>query len=305
MDFDTGKGNCVIAKCSINGKDAGGAQIYGLILAAADARDLLYTGALFSRDAIDGEAPLSEIYALVNAARPEVRSEELGKYESQVCDYIATSRIFQNEKNFNDIKSLEHKITYFCLTALSLNAITFLDLTRMNRTDLELTLPALKRAAERAEAESEERAEDEAKAAAEKDGDLDVVVACEPVLDPVAGVAIGDLVIGDTICCRLKADSVYYTLMKKASPDFDGVVTGEISGIQTSATGAATVALKLSDEITGALKLAGTVRVKTVRRAVSLTPEGTKLPRPVQAALAVGGLIVFLCLMALLLHFFS
>jgi uncharacterized membrane protein YidH (DUF202 family) len=91
--------------------------------------------------------------------------------------------------------------------------------------------------------------------------------------------------------------------MKNASPNFDGTVTGDVAAVSVNELGSATVALKLSDGVTGAMKLAGTARVKVAAK----QPERkeTHENHSVTIVLAMTGVIFFLCLMALLLHFLA
>jgi len=304
MDIENYNGNCAVATCKINGKDASGAPLYGFFMCVVDSGDLVYDGELFAREPIDTEASLSEILAMMNSPRPEARSEDLAKYESELAALIKTSRMFQSEKSLSDQKALEHKITYFCTSVLSLNAISFLEIDEMSRKDLYLIMPSLNKK----EGRENDGDEDEKAVAATKDesrdGELpDVVVACDPILDPVAGVAVGDIAVGTVVRCKLKEGSVFYNLMANASSGFDGKVTGDVTGVSVSDLGLATVAMKLSEGVTGAMKLAGTVKIKVVSK-----PEREEAPkkRPgMEIVLAIGGVIVFLCLMALLLHFLT
>jgi hypothetical protein len=236
----------------------------------------------------------------------------LAKYENDLANYLTASRLLQTEKNLTDSKALEHKITYFCTSALQLNAISFLEIIEISRKDLFIIMPTLEKKFESGD-NDEKTAKEEAVPAVEiKTDDLgndttlgsDIVVACEPILDPIAGVSIGDLSVGDTICCKMREDSVFYNLMSNASPDFDGVVSGEVSAVQVNDLGSAVVALKLADGVTGALRLTGMVRVKVVsRKPVATSSVGQQ--QSTQIFLAIAGVMIFLFVMAILLYFFS
>jgi hypothetical protein len=291
----------IVAKCRIDAKDASGSEVRGFYMCVANAREVEYDGALFSRDAIDSEAPLSELLSALEAPRSPERPKELERYENALKDYINTSRLFQNEKNLNDPKTLERKITYFCTSALSLSAISFLEITSMSRNELYLSMPSLKREDE--PEKNEERNETEGQAdkdASDDSAPRDVAVACDPVLDPVAGVAAGDLSVGDAICCKLREESVFYSLMARASPGFKGVVSGDITAIRVNETGSATLALKLSDGVIGALKLNGSVRIKVLSRKEQDGTSPGKSPFRLDVLLAVSGIALFLLVMLLL-----
>jgi hypothetical protein len=307
MEFGEFSGKIAVVKCVINGKDANSNPIYGFCMGVTDIRDLLYHGELFSREPIDTEAPLSELYNKIASPRMEGRSEELAKYENGLAEYITSSRLLQGEKKIADPKAMEHKITYFCSSVLGLNAISFLELQEMSIEDLYLIIPALKKNEELSDAEEpleEEPFSDGISIGEEKKSTPDVVVACDPILDPVSGVSANELAEGDAIFCKLKEGSVVYNLMKNASADFDGIVSGEVSAVQMNDLGSATVALRLTEGVTGAMRMAGSVRVKIVRDVPQEEiPENNSTH--IEIALAIAGVVAFLCVMGLMLHFLS
>ncbi|MDR3279174.1 MAG: hypothetical protein LBT23_01565 [Synergistaceae bacterium] len=306
MDFGDYSGKIAVIKCVINGHDANSNPIHGFCMGVMDDNDLLYHGELFSREPIDSVASLSELYAKLTSPRPEMRTAELSEYENSLAGYIASSRLLQGEKNIADPKAMEHKITYFCSSVLGLNAISFLEMQEMSREDLYLIIPALRKADDDKNMTSPG---DEARASAggadeEVKSTPDVVVACDPILDPVSGIPASALAAGDSVFCKLKEDSVFYSMMKSAVENFDGIVSGEVSAAQMNDMGSVTLAIQLSDGITGAIRIAGTVRVKAVRLAAP-EPAMRKSPHQMAIAFAVAGVVAFLCVMGLLLRFLS
>jgi hypothetical protein len=232
MDKNT---NRVVIKCRIEAKEASGEAIHGFYMCVTDACDIEYDGALFSRGAIDTEASLSTLYAMLEAPAQGIRREEMKKYENGLKDYLRTSKLFQNDKNLEDPKALEHKITYFCTSVMALNAISFLELTMMSQDELYLSIPLLKREGKHESGEEHiEQGEHAENGETEGPARPDVVIACDPVLDPVAGAPAGELSVGDSICCKLREDSVFFDLIGKMSPDFDGIVSGEIAAIHVN-----------------------------------------------------------------------
>jgi hypothetical protein len=294
---------CAVIKCSVNGKDAGNNPVFGLFLGAVEGTRLIFHGELFSSEPLDTDAPLSELYALI-MSKAEGRDETLVKYETSFGDYVATSRMFQDEKKLDDVKALEHQITYFCTSALRLNTISFLEITEMSERDLYLTMPNLPRLDAGNEEESAECGPPSGEDEKEEKSLPDVVVACDPILDPVAGVALSDLAAGDVIYCKLKEDSVYYGMMSSAQPGFDGIVTGAITAVQTNEMGRVVVAINLAEGVTGALQLANTVRIKILKKKQH-EQASSKKPPAMTIAIAMGGVILFLLIMALLLYMLS
>jgi hypothetical protein len=302
MDKNT---NRFVVKCRIEAKEASGEAIHGFYMCVTDTCDIEYDGALFSRSPIDAEAPFSALYAMLEAPAQDGHRDEMRKYENGLKDYIRISRLFQSEKNLEDPKTLEHKITYFCTSVMALNAISFLELTEMSQNELYLSMPSLKReTGAKSGSEGSERVGLEEQAGdggAEDAATHDVIISCDPVLDPVAGVPTGELSVGDAICCKLREGSVFYDLMDKVAPDFNGVVSGQITAVQVSELGSAIIYMKLSDGVSGALKLAGNVRIKTLSRKEPDTT-GTKSLFRLDVMLAVLGMAVFLLVMWLLLR---
>jgi hypothetical protein len=303
MEYEDKNTNRVVVRCRIEAKEASGEAIHGFYMCVAGAGNIEYDGALFSRELIDTEAPFSELYAMLEAPGPEEYRDELEKYGNALKDYVKTSRLFQSEKNLNDAKALEHKITYFFMSAMSLNVISFLELTPMSQSELYLTIPSLKRKEEPDIGEDQSEWAEEAENGEPRGfSPTDVAVSCDPVLDPVTGVPVSELSVGDTICCKLREDSVFFGLMLKASPDFNGTVSGDVTSVHVNEIGSAVVSLKLSDGVAGVLKLTGTVRIKTLsRKEMSETVEAKISFRP-DVLLAIAGMAFFLFVMWLLLR---
>ncbi|MDR3164588.1 MAG: hypothetical protein LBU13_03335 [Synergistaceae bacterium] len=302
MEYDDKSTNCVVVTCRVEAKEALGGVMHGFYMCAMDSWDIKYDGALFSRDPIDTEAPFASLYAMLEAPRAEGR-EEMERYENGLKDYVRTSRLLQGWKNLSDPKGLEHKVTYFCTSVMSLNVISFLEVTEMSQDEFYLVIPSLEY---KNKQENSEKPAEEGETSADESQDAvvpDVVISCDPVLDPVLGVAVGELSVGDIICCKLREDSVFFDLMVNALPNFNGVISGDIIAIQASEMGSIVISLKLSDGVVGAIKLAESVRLKVLsRKALSETNVRKSLLR-FDALLAIAGIVVFLFMMWLLLRF--
>jgi hypothetical protein len=267
-------------------------------MCVTDASSVLYDGAIFSPDPTNKDAPLPELFSALMSPRPDDRAEALAAYETNLLDYIKTSHLFQNEKSLADPKALERKITYFCMSELSISAVSFLDVTEFPASEIEAMMPPRRGGKDEPGSSSESDAQGN-----EGPSSPDVVIACDPVMDPVGGVAAGELPPGTAILCKLRGGSVFYNLMEKASPSFDGTVKGDVTAVNVNDLGTAIIALKLSDGVTGAIKVAGTVRLKVSSKADPIN--GAPKHFGVEVVLAAAGVIVFLCVMALLLYLLS
>ena len=301
MNADSDK-NIFVITCRIDGKDSSGVGLYGLLVSVVDSQDLLFNGALFSREPIDGSMPVAEKISFIQSQHLEERPEEFKNLETSLDDYIRTSRLFQNDKNIHDPKTMEHKITYFFTTVMSFNAISFLEVAAISREGLGEIIPSLKKGGEE-NTNGENLFSDEDEDQSDEDILSTVPIRCDPILDPVHGVPIGSLEVGTMIYCKMREDSVFYSLMTNASADFDGVVKGDVAGVSVSEHGVATVVVKLSEGLTGAIKAASSVRMKLVDK--SADADKTSHVFGVEIVFAVAGVIIFLCIMALLLYYLA
>ncbi|MDR1651431.1 MAG: hypothetical protein LBR87_06565 [Synergistaceae bacterium] len=288
-----------LIKCVIDGKDGSSEPICGLLLGAVDGGSLLFHAEFFSKTPIDTDAPLSEMYMKLTSPRD---AGDMAEYENSLAGFVTSTRLLQSEKCLSDPKAIEHKITYFCSSVLRINAVSFLEIYEMSLGELYLVLPALKKTDE-----PEGDVSEEPKTVPDGQDDsavTDVAAACDPVLDPVTGVTARDLAGGDFISCRLREGTAIYNLMKSASPGFDGVVTGEVKAVTVGELGSASVALKLSDGVTGVLRIPGSVRVRMARGPAD-GPGSRKSPPGMEIALAIAGVVAFLCVMGILVRILS
>lgn len=300
-----------IAKGFIDGKDKDARPIYGLFLAVAFGKELVYLAERFSHELIDRNISWAEMVGLLNSQPDESREESLAQYEKELRQYVEMSRLFQSDSSVLDAKAIEHKITYFCSDILAINAITFLELTALAKDDLVSLMPFLKNdgtgvAGEDARPEYGDEEEEHffEESTAHKERKRDLFVSCEPVLDPVRGIAVSDLSVGDSVSCRLSHESVYYKFFKGRFPDFDGVITGEVTGIKVSEDAPAVVALDLVDGIAGIMKISGKVRISLAEKHDSEETENGS-ERSVEVILAGASVILFLCLLGVLLYILS
>jgi hypothetical protein len=312
MEYEDVSTRCFVATCVIDGKTAAGNSVFGALLAVVDAGVLALLKIRFAGVQFDKDAPWTDLLQAIDAPKPEDYPENFKKFEGQLSDFIVSSGIFQNSKKLSDLRAAEREISYFCSSDLEINAIAFLDLTDENRSSLDKMIPEL--AGAHAVTANGAGGEDsgggalpglpEAGGAGSSPRGGDIFVPCDPVLDPVSGVAAGELKNGWSVCCRLPGDSVFYKLMAKTSPGFDGVVSGEVVGVRVGEDGPAVVALKLSEGVSGALRLPPRVRVKMVpgADAVSSRPLKSVDSERVQILLAASGLIALLCVMWILLR---
>jgi hypothetical protein len=180
-------------------------------------------------------------------------------------------------------KPAEQAVSRFCIDHLKLKAVCFASFVKASDADMELfRKPVASPPPEYDQTELPGESQPEPEASRETTGSVEkereIFVRCDPVLDPVSGVAMNDLSAGTHIYGRLAPDSIVYKLLAKNNRNFDGIISAQVSGIAMNNLGTATVSLILSDGIAGVMKLSGKVRVKT-----SPGPDGaarTRRPSP-------------------------
>lgn len=299
----------IVARGYVHGRGADSLPLNAAFLVISAVRPLLVRTCC-SRESLENEdQSLAELLETLNAAPGADAEPELARYAAEFRNYLKHERLFGITEREPDEKQMERKITYFFSDALDVRAITFLQLTHVGADTLHALLPDVTWDEEQ-NATPDERV-DARHAATEEDGKTsggggpeEVFLACEPLLDPVAGVAVEDLEVGDSIFCRLPRESAFFKLISGSNPDFDGSISGDISGIRLNETGSTTVALKLSEGVTGALKLSGRVKVKLCAKRGAVVPSALAIP-PATVLLAVAGVALFLITMAILLYLFS
>jgi hypothetical protein len=257
----------IIVKGFIDAKDERGRTTYGTLVALVSRRDIKFIRVRFSSEEISKEAEWDELLRLY-AEKDEdsdrdpsaVRNEELLQeflYRNTVLNGIV--------KNFN-AKSAEQAISRFCLDQLQLKAVSFLDFTDATGSDIDY-IESLDADGSEQDGTSTPEGEEANDGAAEDGGGKtsnEIFVKCDPILDPVNGVAMNELRVGDTVYAKLPPDSVFFKLFEKTDSAFDGVINADVTGILQNELGTATVSLSLSDDVSGIMKLSGKVRVKVV-----------------------------------------
>ena len=221
--------------------------------------------------------------------------------------YLENSVILNNIAKNRNAKQAEQSISRYCLESLQFKAVCFIEFYDANESDLkafkkdaEKKKPPAKTGQAFSKAAAEEKTSEEPKPAPSKENAAsDVFVRCDPVLDPVNGVAVSDLKPGDLIMGRLPVYSVFYKLIERNSQSFDGAVIAKISGVLGNDLGTSTISLELSDGVSGAMKLSSKVKVKL---AEIKKPDETYGSKSIPAAIifAGAGILLFIAVMLLL-----
>lgn len=298
----------IVVKGYIDARDERQRTIYGTFMSVVSRHDMRYLGVMFGSDPVAKETELDDLFALLRNSAGEVRDAAFLRDEAELVKFLDVSRSLQGLARNRNPKQAEQAISRFCAESLNLKAVTFIEYLEANDSMVEHFAPP-KQAEEESVGEEPQETGHEAGEGSEGDEDAsrpnlrDYIVRCNPVLDPVNGIAMTDLSVGDYISVKLPGDSVFYKLLASNLLDFDGVINAKVSGILVNELGTATASLELAPGVAGVMKISGKAKVKSV------PPPGdakAKKRRPfaiadISADVIFGGAIIFLLLCAVAL----
>ncbi|MDR3254416.1 MAG: hypothetical protein LBT31_02460 [Synergistaceae bacterium] len=264
MEF--GPQNYVVVQGYIDAKDDRGRVINCAFLSVASRREILYQVVLFGKEGISKEMNWREFMSLHgDITKTRERDPLMVHYEEELNKYLSNSMVLAAvAKNLN-AKPAEQAVSRYCIEHLKLKAVCFVNFFKANDEELaffrKLRQPLYEAVTQESDEKAEAQTSEDTPEVREKT-EKEIFVRCDPVLDPIGGVAMNELAPGDFILGRLSADSVVYKLLAKNNRNFDGTISAQVSGIIVNELGTATVSLLFSDGVAGVMKLSGKVRVK-------------------------------------------
>ncbi len=251
----------IIVKGFIDAKDDRGKTTYGTLVALASRRDIRFTSVWYTE--------WDELLRLhTEKDKDPKRDPSAVRNEESLKDYLRKNTVLNGIAKNHNAKPAEQAISRFCLDHLQLKAVSFLDYTVATDSDIDYieSLNANEQGGESGSGPSSSEGEESDGTTTQNDGKPanEIFVKCDPVLDPLNGVAMNEIRIGEAVYAKLPEDSVFFKLLSKTYHPFDGVINAEVTGILINDLGTATISLKLSDDISGVMKLSGKVRIKVV-----------------------------------------
>ncbi|MDR1021350.1 MAG: hypothetical protein LBL73_11375 [Synergistaceae bacterium] len=268
MDNEFALQSYYVVQGYIDAKDDRGRNIYGTFVSLVTRRDIIFTSAHFEHLEMGKATPWKVLLSIHEEAQKDMnRDPLLLHHEDELHKFLESSLVLTNvAKNLN-AKPAEQAISRFCLDDLNLKTVCFVSFAKADDGDVALFKKEepVSAPAPQVTEDSPSQAPEQGQRTLRQEESKDLLVRCEPILDPISGVAMNGLREGDNVFCRLSADSVIYKLLEKNNPRFDGVVTAKVSGIFMNELGTSTVSLSLSDGIAGFMKLSGKVRVMVVK----------------------------------------
>lgn len=311
MDMELADQTFLIVKGYIDAKDERQRTVHGSILGVVSRRSTKYLSVTFSREAAWDKKSWDELLLLHKDKHNDSERDPSMVYnEEELYKYLDISRALNSIAKNHNTKQAEQSVSRFCMEQLHLKAVSFIDYIEAAESEIKrFDVPS--EHVEKPETSEAEREETETVEADEPKGDVkngaDFFIRCDPILDPVHGVAMSELSVGDYVFVRLADDSVFYKLLAKNVPNFNGIVTAQVSGLLVNELGTAAVSLSLADGISGVMKLSGKVRVRTAPG-----PEGAEdspVKRPFhlaslspQVVFVGAGLLVLLAAAMLILY---
>lgn len=314
MELTTETNQFVVVKGFIDARDSNARPVRGAFVSVSGYQKTLYFKEIFTNDPIDRTLSWPELLAMLNGeSEPPFEDENsvLEHYREKFREFISVQRLLEYGRGRLDAKEIERRITYFCTDVLGLSTVTFLELTMMGDGELLVLMPFLSEKLDGTEGNDDKDPDDNDAsnsgdpADAEEDGETqeqnEIFLSCEPLLDPISGVAVSNLSIGDLIAAKLPETSSFYQLFIKQYPSFDGIIEGRVTGIKINEYDMSVVALKLADGVSGTLKLSGKVRIKRLVEGESIASRGNAR-FPVEILFAALSVVVFLIVMSFLLY---
>jgi hypothetical protein len=319
VGFDFGLAEAfIIVKGFIDAKDEHGRTIYGTFLGVVSRRNTRFVSVMFSREEASRSISWKDLLFLHEDKGKNLARDPLTvHYEQEMSKYLENGMALNNIAKNRNAKYAEQSISRYCLESLQFKAVCFIDFFDASEDDLksfkktdEKKKPPAKSEKELPKIEAETDAgkeEEKTPKTPKKEAAMnDVFIRCDPILDPVNGVAVNELREGDNILGRLPVDSIFHKVLARNMPSFDGAVIAKVKGVlTTNDLGTTTVSLELSDGVSGIMKLSGKVKVKLAEMRKPLGRYRMRARNLPPELIFVGaGFLLFIAAMVLIYYIF-
>jgi hypothetical protein len=300
-----------LTKGLINGHEKNSSPVYGVFLGVSAETSLYLLKTRFTAEPIETGITQEDLLALLNAPRmPEKEDGEGGgetsgdsllKYGERLKGFIESRSLLVSEKGTLDAKAIERKITYFCSSELEISAVTFVDVIDASPDEAASLIASCVPDSGEGKNDGEGAAEDDEGEGKKTD---EIFIECAAVIDPVAGLPVSKLVKGQEVCCRLPETSPFYQICQSSIPDFNGIVSGSVTGIKINEFGSAVVAVNLAEGISGAIKVQSSIWIKTTGDAAKHGSTANSANREITRNILLGTIGAALLLLAIGIFFY-
>ncbi|MDR0765037.1 MAG: hypothetical protein LBE65_05535 [Synergistaceae bacterium] len=274
MDADLGTGVFMIVKGYIDARDERGRPLYGSVLGVVSRREVKYLNVMFSGDESLKTVEWRDLLPALRDKHPKSgRDPGILHNEGVLFDYLRNETVLNAVAKNRNIKQAEQAISRYCAESLHLKAVSLMECFDATEEDIGFFETEGGPAGPSStgggpEEPAEETAESESAQDAEQGDETpsaeNIVIRCEPILDPVNGIAANELKMGEAVLARLPRDSALFGLLSNNIANFDGIITSTVTGIFLNEFGTSNISLSLSDGVTGLMKLSGRVKLKIV-----------------------------------------
>ncbi|MDR0651777.1 MAG: hypothetical protein LBG12_00575 [Synergistaceae bacterium] len=314
MDMDLGAlgaGVFVIVKGYIDTRDEHGKALYGSILGVVSRREIKYLNVMFSRNEFLKTVKWQDLLPMLcNKYQDADRNPGIFHNEEALFKHLQRGFVLNTVAKNHNTKQAEQAISRYCLDSLHLKAVSLIECFDATEEDIAFfereggpTGPSSTGGKQEEEPEAVEDAAESAQDA-EKNEETpvkeEIVIRCEPVLDPVNGVAANELTIGESVLARMPQDSVFFKLLSRNIANFNGIITSTVTGILLNELGTSNISLALSEGVTGVMKVPGKVKVKIAGKQDDLEKNAARMSLDLPAGFAFGmaAVIIFIFAMA-------
>ena len=117
--------------------------------------------------------------------------------------------------------------------------------------------------------------------------DREIVLVCQPLVDPLRGKAATAVLPGDVILVKIPEDSIFFSMLTKIKKGFfDGVVEAVVTRVDRHSAETVVMETALAENVKGRVPAPNALRVKL---SPSTLPEGGKAPSAPLVWVLVGG----------------
>lgn len=255
----------VIVKGFIDAKTDKGRTTWGSFVAMASRREVPFISVCFSNKELPKNTQWKDLLALhSNMMKAQDRNPDDITTEVRLSEFFVRDAVLNTMVKNRNAKPAEQAVSRYCLDSLGIRAVTFIEYNEATSSDIAFINSQKKshQPSDAAPTDAKPADQDQAPQEEEKKSD-EVYVRCQPILDPLSGIAMNELHAGNIVYTKLLPDSVFYKLLARSTRSFDGVITAEVTGVLINELGTATISMKLADNVSGVMKLSGKVKVKT------------------------------------------
>jgi hypothetical protein len=309
--MDLGTGIFIIVKGYIDAKDDHGRALYGSILGVVSRREVKYLNVMFSNDESLKTIDWRDLLPVLNDKYQESnRDPGIFHHEETLFKYLQRGAVLTAVAKNHNTKQAEQAISRYCLDNLHLKAVSLMECFDAAEDDIALfeheggpSGPSSTGGKQEEKPEPEEEIAESAQDAEQNEETQsreEIVIRCDPLLDPVNGIAANELAIGESVLAKLPQDSIFFKLLSRNIANFDGIITATVTGILMNELGTSTISLALSDGVTGLMKMSGKIKIKIALKQDEPKKNTARMPVELPAGFAFGmaGVIIFIFAMA-------